>query len=106
MTTWDILFLGSESQMVSKETKIVNRTGLHARPASTFVVEAKKYKSHITVCHVGGGQPVNAKSIMMILAGGFNHGDDIVIECEGPDEQEALDGMIALIESGCGEIPQ
>lgn len=89
--------------MVSKKTRIVNRMGLHARPASMFVMEAKKFESDIEIGKEGNIRPVNAKSIMMILAGGFNSGDAVVISCDGPDEQEALDRMVGLIESGLGD---
>jgi len=89
--------------MVSATTKIVNRMGLHARPASTFVVGAKKFMSDIRVAHEGTNESVNAKSIMMILASSFNYGDVVVITCDGSDEDEALNAMVALIESGLGD---
>ena len=79
--------------MVSKQTSIINATGLHARPASVFVTEAKKYQCN----------PVNAKSIMMILAAGLGTGTKVEIACDGEDEQAALDALIALIDSGFGE---
>ena len=82
--------------MVSKQTTIINATGLHARPASVFVTEAKKYVDKDTA-------PVNAKSIMMILAAGLGTGTKIEIACDGPDEQEALDALVALVDSGFGE---
>ena len=47
--------------------------------------------------------PVNAKSIMMILAAGLGTGTKIEIACDGADEQAALDALIALVESGFGE---
>lgn len=87
--------------MVSKTTKIVNRMGLHARPASTFVVEAKKFESDIRIGK-RGGHPINAKSIMMVLAGAFNAGDEVIISCDGEDEQEAVEKMVSLLESGLG----
>jgi phosphocarrier protein len=90
--------------MVSKQTSIVNATGLHARPASVFVTEAKKYESTVTIKDVDkGSAPVNAKSIMMILAAGMGSGTKVEIACDGPDEQAALDALIALVESGFGE---
>ena len=59
--------------MVSKQTSIINATGLHARPASVFVTEAKKYQSNVTIKNVDkDSAPVNAKSIMMILAAGLD----------------------------------
>ena len=71
--------------MVSKQTSIINATGLHARPASVFVTEAKKYQCK------------------MILAAGLGTGTKVEIACDGEDEQAALDALIALIDSGFGE---
>ena len=90
--------------MVSKETTIINATGLHARPASVFVSEARKYECSVTIKDLGKGTaPVNAKSIMMILAAGMGSGTKVEIACDGPDEQAALDALIALVDSGFGE---
>ena len=61
--------------MVSKQTTIVNATGLHARPASQFVAAAKKFPCNVTIKDLTkGSAPVNAKSIMMILAAGLTAG--------------------------------
>ena len=90
--------------MVSKQTKIINATGLHARPASAFVMEAKKYESNITIKDLDkDGAPVNAKSIMMILAAGLGTVTNVEVACDGADEQAALDALVALIDSGFGE---
>lgn len=90
--------------MVSNKTTIINATGLHARPASAFVMEAKKYQSDITIKNAGKEGPgANAKSVMMLLMQGLSCGTEVEITCEGPDEQEALDNLIALIDSGFGE---
>ena len=90
--------------MVSKQTTIINATGLHARPAYAFVMEAKKYQSDITIKDVSkDGAAANAKSIMMILAAGLGTGTKVEVACDGADEQEALDALVALIESGFGE---
>ena len=78
--------------MVSKQTSIINATGLHARPASVFVTEAKKYQCNVTIKNVDkDSAPVNAKSTKVEIA------------CDGEDEQAALDALIALIDSGFGE---
>ena len=90
--------------MVSQQTTVVNKTGLHARPASTFVAEAKKFQSKVTIKNVDADvPPTNAKSIMMLLAAGLGCGTTIEITCDGEDEQEALDALIALVDSGLGE---
>ena len=90
--------------MVSKQTTITNATGLHARPASLFVQEVKKYQSKVTIRNVDkDGDDIKASSIMLLLAAGLGTGTKVEIKCDGPDEQEALDALIALIDSGLGE---
>ena len=83
--------------MVSKQTSITNATGLHARPASLFVTEAKKYQSNVTIKNVDkDSAPVNAKSIMMILAAGLGTGTTVEVACDGEDEQAACEAMRAF----------
>ena len=90
--------------MVSKQTTIINATGLHARPASVFVAEAKKHGCAVTIKDVDKDTaPINAKSIMMILAAGLDTGAKVEIACDGEGEQEALDALVALVDSGFGE---
>jgi len=88
--------------MVKKEVGIINKTGLHARPASDFVLAAKKFESKITICKEGG-EPVNAKSVMRILAEGIGQGTKIEITADGVDEEAAMDALTALVERGFGE---
>jgi len=80
-----------------KEVTIVNKTGLHARPASDFVKEASKYKSDIKIDF--NGRSINAKSIINVLSAGLSAGSIIVISAEGDDEQQAVDGLVTLIET-------
>ncbi len=51
--------------MVTKQVEFINKTGLHARPASDFCHAGKKYESKITICKEGG-EPVNAKSVVRL----------------------------------------
>lgn len=88
--------------MTKKQVEIVNKTGLHARPASDFVLEAKKYESKITICRENG-VPVNAKSVVRILAEGIGQGTKIEIAAEGTDEEQAAASLAALVESGFRE---
>ncbi len=88
--------------MVRREVEIINKTGLHARPASDFVLAAKRYESKITICKEGG-EPVNAKSMIRLLAESIGQGTKVELTAEGVDETEALDELAALIESGFGE---
>ncbi|MDI3537480.1 MAG: HPr family phosphocarrier protein [Eubacteriaceae bacterium] len=87
--------------MVKQEVTVLNATGLHARPASMFVQTAGKFKSKIHV--IKDGSSINAKSIMGIMAGGIAQGTTIEISAEGPDEQEAVDALVQLINDKFGE---
>lgn len=93
---------GKGGSMTKKQVEIVNKTGLHARPASDFVLAAKKYESNVTICKEGG-EPVNAKSVLRILAEGIGQGTKIEIAADGADEERAVAELSALIESGFGE---
>ena len=88
--------------MTKNTVEIVNKTGLHARPASDFVLAAKKYESRITICREGG-VPVNAKSVVRILAEGLGQGVKIEIAAEGADEAQAVAELTALVAGGFGE---
>lgn len=91
--------------MYRKQTKIVNKTGLHARPASEFVLAAKEYQADITLRNLDleGAAPVNAKSLMRLLAAGLSQGTRIEIIAEGADEVQAVEALVSLVESGFGE---
>ena len=89
--------------MYSRQVKVINATGLHARPAAEFVKTAKQFSSAIEIRREGSGQGVNAKSIARLLSEAVTQGTTVEISAEGPDEQEAVDRLAALIESGFGE---
>lgn len=90
--------------MVITQTVIINKSGLHARPASDFVVQAKQFSSKITVRNLNtDGKAVNAKSIVRILGEGMGPGTQVEIAADGEDEQAAVDALKKLIESGFGE---
>lgn len=91
--------------MYTRQTAIINQTGLHARPASDFVTEAKKYTSKITIRNLSdqNAEAVNAKSIVRILSEGMGPGTNVEISAEGEDETAAVDSLVALIDSGFGE---
>lgn len=88
--------------MVTKQVEFINKTGLHARPASDFVMLAKKYESKITICKEGG-EPVNAKSVVRLLAEGIGQGTKAELAAEGLDEAEAIEALAVLVASGFGE---
>jgi phosphocarrier protein len=80
---------------------IRNRKGLHARASAKFVKCAEQFNAHVTVAR--DNQTVGGTSIMglMMLAAGQGH--SILIETEGKEAAEALEALIALVESGFGE---
>jgi len=88
------------------DVKLINPTGLHARPASLFVQLASKFKSEIKVQNITAGKkPADAKSIMdMAVNGTGEKGDIIRIIAEGEDAEEAIKELKELVESGFGEL--
>ncbi len=89
--------------MVTKQTTIINKTGLHARPASDFVSAATKFKSKITIKRLNSDKEANVKSIVFLLSMGLTQGTQVEVTASGEDELEAIDTLVALIESGFGE---
>jgi phosphocarrier protein len=90
--------------MYKRVTTVINKTGLHARPGSDFVHAAKKFESKVTIRRMDEEDgPVNAKSIALVLSLGISCGVQIELAADGPDEQKAVDELVALVESGSGE---
>lgn len=90
--------------MYKKTVAVQNSSGLHARPAAVFIAEAKKFQSDITLCRMGESAGINAKSMVKLLSLGIHQGEKLEISAEGEDEIAAVDALIALIESGFGEL--
>ena len=91
--------------MYSKCVIVRNPSGLHARPASEFVAKAKGFQSKISIRRPGADSFLgNAKSIIIMLSMGVGQGDSVEILADGPDEQQAVESLTTLIESGFGEI--
>ncbi len=87
--------------MITKSVVIKNPTGLHLRPAGNLCKVAMNYKSHISFSY--GENTANAKSVLSVLGACIKCGDTLVSKCDGPDEEEALEAIVAAIESGLGE---
>ncbi|EGG92532.1 hypothetical protein HMPREF0491_01240 [Lachnospiraceae oral taxon 107 str. F0167] len=88
--------------MVSEEIKVINPSGLHLRPAGNLCKEALRYDSKINI--IFGDATANAKSVLSVLATCVKCGDIIKITCDGRDENEALEALKNLINSGFGEL--
>lgn len=91
--------------MYSKVVVVRNPSGLHARPASEFVSKAKSFQSKISIRRSGDeSEPKNAKSIIILLTLGVGQGEAVELQADGPDAQQAVDALAALIEGGFGEV--
>ncbi len=80
---------------------LLNKTGIHARPASVFVQTSSKFKSKVQI--KAKGKTVDAKSILMIMSMGLTCGTEITIRAEGPDAYDAVYELIKLVADKFGE---
>jgi phosphocarrier protein len=87
--------------MPEREVKILNKLGIHARPAAEIVKTAGKFKSSITI--VRDDLEVNAKSIMGVMMLAAEHGAMIILRAIGDDAEAALDALSAVIANKFGE---
>lgn len=87
--------------MLKEKIVITNASGLHLRPTGVLCNEAIKYQA--SVKFLFRGNITNAKSVLSVLGACVKSGDEIELICEGPDEDEAMLGMLRIIESGLGE---
>lgn len=84
--------------MLMKEILVQNQVGLHARPATFFIQKANEFKSSIWV--EKEERRVNAKSLLGVLSLGIVGNTKIKIIADGADEEEAVDSLVKLIQSG------
>ncbi len=82
--------------MYEKTVEITNTLGIHARPASQIVRAAGEFVSDIVIAKEG--MEVNGKSIMGILMLACEQGSRVTIRANGPDEKEAVETIVELIE--------
>ncbi|HVB31389.1 MAG TPA: HPr family phosphocarrier protein [Gemmatimonadaceae bacterium] len=87
--------------MAERTVTIVNKVGLHARPAAQIVKLASKYRSDIML--IRDDLEVNGKSIMGVMMLAAERGAQLTLRAEGPDAEQALDALAALIADGFGE---
>jgi len=87
--------------MYVKDVMVQNQVGLHARPATFFIQKANEYKSSIWV--EKEERRVNAKSLLGVLSLGIVGGTQIRVIADGSDENEAVENLIKLVESGFTE---
>jgi len=87
--------------MPEREVKILNKLGIHARPAAEIVKAAGKFKSNITI--IRDDLEVNAKSIMGVMMLAAECGAVVTLRAIGDDADAALDALAAVIAAKFGE---
>lgn len=85
--------------MVSQLVKITNPTGFDLKPAGSLCKQAMNYKCQVTFVYEKENT-ANAKSVLSVLGACVKAGDEIILQCDGEDEVEALKAIAAFIESG------
>jgi phosphocarrier protein len=91
----------SAAQKIEKEVTIVNRLGLHARPAAMFVRIASRHRAEIWVAKES--EEINGKSIMGLMMLAAGQGSKLRIRCDGPDADKAMEELEELIKAGFNE---
>jgi phosphocarrier protein len=86
---------------VSREVRITNQRGLHARASAKFVNLASQLDAQIEV--EKDGNRVCGTSIMGLMMLGAAMGDSVTIHCDGPNAEEALEKLVSLVEERFGE---
>ncbi len=87
--------------MAERAVQIVNKHGLHARPAAEMVKTASRFKSDITISR--DDLEVNGKSIMGVMMLAAEFGASITLRATGPDADDALEALAALVAARFGE---
>jgi len=87
--------------MAERSVQIVNKHGLHARPAAEMVKSASRFKCDITISR--DDLEVNGKSIMGVMMLAAEYGASITLRATGPDADDALDALATLVASRFGE---
>src|SRR3954469_22854562 len=91
----------SAHQKVEKDITVINRLGLHARPAAMFVRIASRFRSEVWVSKES--EEVNGKSIMGLMMLAAGQGSKLHLRCEGPDADKAVEELEQLIQSNFNE---
>ncbi len=87
--------------MLEQEIEIVNKLGLHARAAAKLVSTAGQFTSEVLLSK--GHQQINAKSIMGVMMLAASIGSILTLKTSGPDEQQAMNALVELINDKFGE---
>ena len=81
--------------MLERQVKILNRLGLHARPAAEFVRAVRTFQSKVTI--VKNGDDYSGASILDVLSANLDHGCSLLFRVEGPDAEVAMERLCQLL---------
>jgi phosphocarrier protein len=87
--------------MAERTVRVVNKNGVHARPAAEIVKCSARFRSEITLSR--DDLEVNGKSIMGVMMLAAEQGSTLTLRAHGPDEDAAVDALVQLIDGGFGE---
>ena len=86
----------SPTRSMERELTILNKLGLHARPAAEFVRCARKFKATIVIRK--DGEEYSAASILDVLSANLDAGSRMLVAADGPDAEQALGELATLLE--------
>ena len=87
--------------MAERSVQILNKNGLHARPAAEIVKISARFQSDVTI--IRDGTEVNGKSIMGVMMLAAECGSTLILRAEGDDAEAALEALAGLIQNKFGE---
>jgi phosphocarrier protein HPr len=87
--------------MMERTVEIVNKNGLHARPAAEIVKLSSRFKAEITI--VRDDLEVNGKSIMGVMMLAAEFGSKVLVRANGPDAEQAVNAIAELVAAKFGE---
>ncbi len=88
--------------MIERTVKIINKAGLHTRPAATIVKMAAKFKCEFFISR--DGMNINGKSIIGVMTLAAEEGAELVLSFNGEDEEQAANEIINYFERGFDEL--
>jgi len=88
--------------MITRDVRVLNKAGIHTRPASLIVRTAAKFPD-CDFFIIKDGYEINGKSIIGVMTLAAEHGSTLTIQLEGENEEEAADKIAGLFEDGFGE---
>ncbi|HEY3437908.1 MAG TPA: HPr family phosphocarrier protein [Actinotalea sp.] len=82
--------------MAERTVVVASSVGLHARPAKIFAQAAAASGAGVRIAKAGG-QPVDASSILRVMALGVKHGEEVTLSADGDTAETVLDGLVELL---------